>query len=68
MKCVEKFTSLAPGGDFVFSCEHPIFTEYSEQDWYYGEHGELLHWSVDEYQSEGIRQTSFLGEDVIKYY
>lgn len=66
--CRKVYDSLVPGGDFVFSCEHPIFTASGEQDWYYGEKGELLHWPVDEYQSEGIRQTSFLGEDVIKYH
>ena len=66
--CRKIYDSLAPGGDFIFSCEHPIFTASGEQDWYYGGNGELLHWPVDEYQSEGIRQTSFLGEDVIKYH
>ena len=26
---------LIPNGDFVFSVEHPIFTAYGSQDWYY---------------------------------
>ena len=25
---------LAPGGEFVFSIEHPIFTAYGSQDWH----------------------------------
>ena len=27
---------LSPGGDFVFSVEHPIFTAAGPQEWYYG--------------------------------
>ena len=30
---------LAPGGDFVFSVEHPIITAAGPQDWYYGPDG-----------------------------
>ncbi len=41
---------LIPGGTFVLSVEHPIFTALAEQDWYYGQHGERLHWPVDHYQ------------------
>lgn len=26
---------LKPNGEFVFSVEHPIFTSYGNQDWYY---------------------------------
>ena len=28
---------LVPGGSFVFSVEHPVFTSYGTQDWYYDE-------------------------------
>lgn len=34
---------LVPGGEFVFSVEHPVFTAQGSQDWYYGEDGEILH-------------------------
>ncbi len=27
-----------------------------------------MHWPIDHYQEEGIRHTSFLTEDVIKYH
>lgn len=59
---------LAPGGDFVFSVEHPVFTAYGNQDWYYDENGEILHFPVDRYYDEGEREAVFLGEKVIKYH
>src|SRR5699024_9865943 len=59
---------LIPGGSFVFSVEHPIFTSRSEQDWYYDNQGNRQHWPVDNYQSEGIRQTTFLNNHVTKYH
>ena len=40
---------LKPGGDFVFSVEHPVFTAYGTQDWYYGENKEMLHFAGDNY-------------------
>ena len=61
-------TWLKPGGDFVFSVEHPIFTAYGNQDWYYDEAGNILHFPVDNYFYEGQRQAVFLGEDVVKYH
>jgi hypothetical protein len=30
--------------------------------------GNRLHWAVDNYQSEGLRETTFLTENVIKYH
>lgn len=59
---------LVSGGDFVFSVEHPVFTAYGTQDWYYGENGEILHFPVDNYYIEGRRKANFLGEEVIKYH
>ncbi|GAA0614391.1 hypothetical protein GCM10009001_34590 [Virgibacillus siamensis] len=59
---------LKPGGQFIFSVEHPIFTSRNEQDWYYDQEGNRLYWPVDHYQSEGIRHTSFLSEPVMKYH
>ncbi|RAV17710.1 class I SAM-dependent methyltransferase [Paenibacillus contaminans] len=59
---------LVPGGAFVFSVEHPIFTALAAQDWYYGPQGERLHWPVDDYQNEGPRHTKFLVNDVTKYH
>ena len=61
-------TWLKPGGDFVFSVEHPIFTAYGSQDWYYDEAGNILHFPVDNYFYEGERKAVFLGENVVKYH
>lgn len=59
---------LAPKGAFVFSVEHPVFTSYGSQDWYYDENREILHFPVDNYYYEGRREAVFLGEKVIKYH
>ncbi len=59
---------LEKGGQFVFSVEHPVFTSYGTQDWYYDNEGSILHFPVDNYYYEGKRETSFLGERVTKYH
>jgi SAM-dependent methyltransferase len=59
---------LSFGGDFVFSVEHPIFTAEGKQDWSYDEQGNRLHWPIDKYFDEGIRKSTFLGEEVMKYH
>lgn len=66
--CEKVYECLVPGGSFVFSVEHPIFTSRHEQDWYYDDQGNRLHWPVDHYQSEGVRETNFLSESVTKYH
>ncbi len=59
---------LAPGGTFVFTVEHPVFTAQGPQDWHYGPEGEIQHFPVDRYFYEGQRQAVFLGEEVTKYH
>ena len=59
---------LVAGGSFVFSAEHPIFTAYGTQDWYYDADGKILHFPVDNYFYEGKRTAHFLGEEVVKYH
>ena len=59
---------LQEGGHLVFSVEHPVFTAYGTQDWYYDENGKILHFPVDNYYYEGRREAVFLGEKVIKYH
>lgn len=59
---------LKPGGDLVFSVEHPVFTAYGSQDWYYDADGNILHFPVDNYYYEGKRDAIFLGEHVVKYH
>ncbi|SDI78543.1 Methyltransferase domain-containing protein [Natribacillus halophilus] len=69
LKAISKkvYNWLTPGGTFIFSAEHPIFTARHEQDWYYDGNGKRLHWPIDHYQSEDVRETMFLGEKVVKY-
>ena len=59
---------LKPGGAFAFSVEHPVFTAYGSQDWYYDKSGDILHFPVDNYYLESHRKAVFLGEPVIKYH
>ncbi len=59
---------LTPGGTFVFSVEHPVFTAYGSQDWYYDSEGKADHWPVDRYFEEGGRDAVFLGEHITKYH
>jgi ubiquinone/menaquinone biosynthesis C-methylase UbiE len=66
--CKKVYECLTPGGTFVFSVEHPIFTARKEQDWFLDEQGIRIHWPVDNYQSEGVRKTTFLTENVVKYH
>ncbi|MCD7898861.1 MAG: class I SAM-dependent methyltransferase [Bacteroides sp.] len=66
--CSKIKRTLVPGGSFVFSVEHPVFTAYGNQDWYYNEKGEKQHWPVDRYFMEGYRKALFLGEEVVKYH
>ncbi|MDF2543060.1 MAG: Methyltransferase type 11 [Herbinix sp.] len=66
--CNKIHSYLTDGGYFIFSVEHPIFTAYGEQDWYYDKEGNRLHWPVDRYFEEGVRKAKFLGEDVMKYH
>ncbi len=66
--CNKVHDCLKPGGTFVFSVEHPIFTSRKEQAWYVDDHGNHLHWPVDNYQFEGVRETTFLTENVVKYH
>lgn len=66
--CRRVHRTLTPGGDFVFSVEHPVFTAQGTQDWFRDAQGRPLHWPVDRYFSEGRREAVFLGEKVIKYH
>lgn len=59
---------LKDGGQFIFSVEHPVFTAYGSQDWYYDDQGKILHFPVDNYFYEGERTAHFLGSEVTKYH
>lgn len=65
--------ALSPQGRFVFSVEHPVVTAYNRAhhpenvlpDFFENEPGS---WIVDDYFDEGLRVTSWLGEEVEKYH
>lgn len=59
---------LAPGGDFIFSVEHPIFTASGPQAWAFDSQGQPAHWPVDRYFSQGHREAVFLGQPITKYH
>lgn len=59
---------IKEGGQIVFTVEHPTFTAFGSQDWYYSEKGEILHFPVDNYFMEGKREATFLGTKMTKYH
>lgn len=59
--------ALVPGGVFVFSAEHPIFTAPSHPGWSVDADGRKT-WPVDAYLKEGPRRTDWLAEGVIKQH
>ena len=58
--------ALEPGGRFVFSMEHPLYTAPSAPGWI--EHGGRRVWPLDAYLAEGERRTDWLAPGVIKYH
>jgi len=61
------YQSLVPGGHFVFSAEHPIFTAPAQPCWLTTTSGQKT-WPVDGYQREGERVTHWFAEGVIKQH
>ena len=59
---------LKPGGQFVFTVEHPVFTAEGSQDWVLDAAGNIDHFPVDNYYYEGPRTAHFLGETMTKYH
>lgn len=62
------YQALKRGGSFVFAMEHPVFTARAEQDWFTDENANRIHWPIDNYYDESMRQTPFLGHKVTKYH
>ena len=59
--------SLVPGGVFVFSAEHPIYTAPSTPQFIADDAGHVS-WPVDRYLTEGPRTTDWLAPGVEKYH
>jgi SAM-dependent methyltransferase len=59
--------ALVPGGRFVFSVEHPIYTAPTHPGWQVEADGRKT-WPVDGYLAEGPRTTDWLAPGVIKQH
>jgi ubiquinone/menaquinone biosynthesis C-methylase UbiE len=59
--------ALVPGGRFVFSVEHPVFTAPVEPGWSVTATGRRT-WALDGYLEEGPRSTDWLAKGVIKQH
>ena len=58
--------ALGPGGDFVFSVEHPLYTAPSDPTWLAASDRKV--WPLDRYLDEGPRSTDWLAKGVIKHH
>lgn len=60
---------LVPDGVFVFSTEHPVFTARASDDgWVRNADGEALHWAIDRYGEEGLREEHWFRDGVQKFH
>jgi SAM-dependent methyltransferase len=60
-------SSLVPGGMFVFSIEHPIYSAPSHPSFVADASGNVT-WPLDGYQIEGLRTNDWLAPGVQKYH
>lgn len=63
----EIFRAIRPGGAFVFSVEHPLYTAPSAPGWTTDANGRKT-WPVDGYLNEGPRRTDWIAKGVIKQH
>ena len=60
---------LTPGGVLVFSTEHPIYLAVDpEAGWARDADGRRLHWALDNYSEEGLREQRWFVDGVRKYH
>lgn len=59
--------ALVPGGDLVFTIEHPIFMAAAHPKWIADEDGRKT-WPVNGYSVEGERRTDWFAKDVLKHH
>lgn len=60
------FAALKPGGQFIFTAEHPIYTAPRQPGWK-TEHQQKI-WPLSDYQREGQRVTHWFADGVIKQH
>ena len=63
----EMYRALVPGGNLIFSVEHPIFTSPAHPDWITDASGHKT-WPIDSYLDEGPRSTDWIAKGVIKQH
>lgn len=59
--------ALVPGGDLVFTIEHPIFMAAAHPHWMADEDDRKT-WPVNGYSVEGERRTDWFAKGVVKYH
>ena len=59
--------AMAPGGDLVFTIEHPIFMAAAHPHWTLDEDGRKT-WPVNGYSVEGERRTDWFAKGVLKQH
>ena len=61
-------TWLRPGGVLVYSVEHPLYTaSYPDKGWATDADGTQLHWTIDDYCVDGLREPHWFVDGVQKY-
>jgi SAM-dependent methyltransferase len=62
-------TWLRPGGVLVYSVEHPLYTaSYPDKGWATDADGKQLHWTIDDYCVDGLREPHWFVDGVQKYH
>ena len=61
------YQSLRPGGCFIFSVEHPIYTSPRDPRFIENADGKQV-WPLDNYLNEGERRTNWFAEGVVKQH
>jgi len=60
---------LSPGGILVYSTEHPVYlTRACAEGWIRDTAGQPLHWPVNAYADEGLREEHWFRDGVQKYH
>lgn len=59
--------SITPGGSFVFSVEHPIYSAPTTQEFHTSARGDRV-WPLDNYLVEGQRVTNWFVDGVVKQH
>lgn len=61
------YQALVPGGYFLFSIAHPIFTAPARQSWHVDAEGRKS-WPVNGYQHEGRRVSNWIVDGVVRQH